>query len=160
MVRWTEEEARDYGFFKDRKGNWHSPAMDPVLPAGRSRNLSESKQVVQWEITEPLKGKKRVKRESEQSIGHAGSGRATDSSGPASRGGIEPEYRIVITTFSRRHRDLDNIVPKVIIDEIVKRGVLPDDSSKYIESITHRFVKIGKKEEENTVIEIYKYQTR
>ena len=64
-------------------------------------------------------------------------------------------YRLVVTSYCRRHTDPDNLCPKWFIDELVRAKILTDDSSKYIEAITKRATKISQKEKERTVIEIY-----
>lgn len=58
--------------------------------------------------------------------------------------------------YCLRHTDPDNLLPKYYIDEIVKAGYIPDDSSKYIDSIEKRVVKIEKGEQTRTVIKIWK----
>lgn len=49
-------------------------------------------------------------------------------------------FRIEVVSYRRQHTDPDNLVPKTWIDCIVQRGVIPDDSSKYISSIVKRVV--------------------
>jgi Holliday junction resolvase RusA-like endonuclease len=56
----------------------------------------------------------------------------------------------VISTRSRPH-DTDGVSVKAVLDGIVRAGILPDDSSKQIKSITFES-KQGKKE--NTIISI------
>lgn len=63
----------------------------------------------------------------------------------------------VILTFTHyRHRkcDTDAPVPKWLIDCIVSSGILKDDSTDEIKEIRHRFVKVKKKDDEKTIVEI------
>jgi len=63
-----------------------------------------------------------------------------------------------IYVFSRRHRlaDVDGISAKAVLDGIVRRGLLPDDTTKEVKGIFFTQEKIGKHEEEETIITIKK----
>lgn len=56
-----------------------------------------------------------------------------------------PEYKEVDISIvwhePNARRDLDNIMSgqKFIMDGLVKAGTIPDDSQKYVKSVTHRF---------------------
>ena len=50
--------------------------------------------------------------------------------------------------------DPDNLCPKWYIDELTKAGIIPDDSSKYIQEFRKKVVKT--KDEEYTLIRILK----
>ena len=61
-----------------------------------------------------------------------------------------------IHLHSLRHRlaDTDGLSGKAVIDGIVKSGLLADDSSKEIKSVTFSQEKIPSSEEEKTIITI------
>ena len=64
-------------------------------------------------------------------------------------------YRIVVIARRTRDIDPDNMFPKWIIDELVRAKYLPDDSSRFVETIEKR-VEIVKGEEEKTIVEIWR----
>jgi len=68
--------------------------------------------------------------------------------------------RLHFVHYRRRHGDVDNLSVKALLDGLVKRGVFADDSSKYIQEITHKIVKIEPQEQEHTevIIEYLKEQ--
>ena len=68
----------------------------------------------------------------------------------------ELDKRCCIHIHSRRFRlaDADGISGKAAIDGIVNSGLLPDDSSKYVEEVTYSQEKVSKKEGEETVITV------
>ncbi len=61
-----------------------------------------------------------------------------------------------IHVHSRRHRlcDTDGISFKYTLDALVLSGLLPDDTPEHIKEITFSQEKIGKNEQEETIIEI------
>jgi len=62
-------------------------------------------------------------------------------------------FRVRVTSFRRRLTDQDNLAPKFFIDCLRYAGVIPDDSPQAIDyTITQ--VKVRKKEEERTEIEV------
>lgn len=67
-------------------------------------------------------------------------------------------YRIVIIARRLRDLDPDNITVKAEIDELVKAGILPGDSSKHVEAIEKRVERVRTMAEEETIIEIWKEQ--
>ncbi len=85
-------------------------------------------------IKAKAKGKKRVKAES------------------------KGKYRIVVTARRVRAIDPDNVFCKFAIDELVRAGVLPDDSSKFIEEITKKVEKVKSSSDEATIIEVWKQE--
>jgi len=137
-IRWTEEEARAFGCRKDRKGNWKPPERrdsgSTVSQAGDPRVVSESKRNVQR--------KAKPKRKD-----------GTKEKG-VSKGERGPRFRIIVTSYRQRDADPDNIIPKWYIDEIVRAGLIPDDSLKYVESILKQVV--VSKDEPKTVIEVFR----
>lgn len=129
MVRWTEEEARENGFFRNSRGEWEQKSSLPR----NTRKVSGTKRSV---CKEPL-GKEKAKR----------SRKSQSQSSPH-----EPKFFIKVVSYRKRDMDPDNLCPKYYIDEIRKAGYIPDDSSKYIMGI-HKSVVLA--EEEKTVIEIF-----
>ena len=65
--------------------------------------------------------------------------------------GSHPPYDIAVHSVRKRLADIDGISAKAAIDGIVKAGILPDDSAKYIKSITYTQ---EKGEPEKTIINI------
>jgi len=66
--------------------------------------------------------------------------------------GLDTRVHITVTSYRKRIHDPDGISVKAVLDGIVRRGLLPDDSTKQVASVT--FKSIISKEEEKTVIEI------
>jgi len=64
------------------------------------------------------------------------------------------DTRVNITIVSSRVRllDPDNICGKYFIDGLRKAGIIKDDSSKYVEAVTYRQVKVKHKSQEQTAI--------
>jgi hypothetical protein len=133
--RWTEEEAKAYGFRKNAKGEWESPPVQSkLLQTGDSGFVPEPKRRVRKQATRPDKAE-------------------TPGKGESKRG---DKFRIVVTSYRKRHADPDNLCPKWYIDEIVSAKIIPDDLSKYITSVEKR-VRVTKNEPK-TVIEIFKHE--
>lgn len=65
-------------------------------------------------------------------------------------------YKIIATQKKFRNADTDNVCPKYEIDELVRAGYLPDDSSKYVVSTETRIEFVETEGEEETIIEIWK----
>lgn len=70
----------------------------------------------------------------------------------------EDQRCIRIVIIARRCRDIDpdNIWPKWFIDEIVRAGIIKEDSSRYIEGIYKTVEKVSREEDESTIIELWK----
>jgi len=96
-----------------------------------------------------------VRRDERAVAGRAKAKAKNESTGKAESSNI---YRIVVIAKRHRHFDTDNIVPKWAIDQLVEAGFLPDDSSKYVESLEKRVEKIKRSQRQETVIEIWKEQ--
>jgi len=64
--------------------------------------------------------------------------------------------RVNITVHSYRYRlaDPDGISAKAVIDQIVRSGILSDDSAKEIEEVRFKQTKIKKTCKEKTIIRI------
>jgi len=136
-IRWTEEEAIEYGFKKDENGGWVSPNATKVKAGPKSRDsgqVSQSKRGVLKQVT----------------------GKDASKEGVQGGGEESPQRFIVsITSYRRRHLDPDNLCPKWYIDEIVRAGYIPDDSSKFIVRVEKQVVKIEAPERQRTVIQIF-----
>lgn len=157
----SEEEAYNLGFRKDSNGNWSKPPE-------KSKN-SPSKKNIRPENTRKSDGTKRVtsgrttkKQEGAvQSLGSEEKGdskKAKKRSNSGTKGVREhPRYKIVVIAkrMNATRFDPDNLIPKWYIDEIVRAGVIPDDKTKYIESVEKMVKRANSKEDEETIIEIY-----
>lgn len=133
-MRLTEEQAKQLGLVKDQLGNWQdgNKKLRANLQSGDSRPMSK----LESDICKQPKKKNERKEEIKNASG--------------------AKYKIIVIARKIRGVDPDNLCPKYFIDEIVKAGIIPDDSSKYVESIEKRVEKVKTKEEEKTIIEIYK----
>ena len=67
--------------------------------------------------------------------------------------GLDSRVNILVISYRRRNHDPDGISAKAVIDGIVRRGILPDDSAKEVNEVRFKSV-IIEKGEEKTVIEI------
>lgn len=63
----------------------------------------------------------------------------------------DARYRITVTSYRARRHDPDGVSVKGILDGLVQRGILPDDSTKEISQVTFKSY-ISK--EVKTIIEI------
>ncbi len=126
MGHWTEDEAKAYGLIKDRDGNWHQPQK----PSNSVRNPSP--------MPEPQPPVRRQRKEPDKDEA-VGAGM----------------YEIRVVSYRHRHADPDNLCAKVWIDLLVEMGVLPDDSSRFVERVIKQVV-VRKNEPETTEIEIWK----
>lgn len=62
---------------------------------------------------------------------------------------------IIVHSYRKKLADTDGVSAKAAIDGLVHCGVLPDDTTAQIQSITYRQSKIEKGEEEYTLIHIF-----
>lgn len=78
----------------------------------------------------------------------------------AKNGVEESDTPLRVHIHSRRKRlaDADGVSGKAAIDGLVEAKVLKDDSAQYIEEVTFSQEKIGPGEEEETIIELYRYE--
>jgi len=147
-IRWTEEEAIEHGFRKDKKGNWYLPQAvkpGPKSSPNNSRSLPQPKPSIRNETKRSNAPKKTRKKSSQKRLKRA-------SERDYSRFKCDcPRFKIYVKSYRKRHLDPDNLCPKWYIDEIVKAGYLPDDSSKYVESIEKS---VEKDSDERTVITV------
>jgi hypothetical protein len=128
-IRFTEKELKDAGFVKDGKGEYRTKGSPACV-------LTESSAKPKPNI------RRRVKAP------------APDESTDEGGGGSSRNFGIEVAVYSRRHRDPDNIFPKYILDELVRREVIPDDSSRYIRWIRKGVFKVETREEEKTIIQV------
>lgn len=135
-LRWTEEEAKRAGFRKTTKGDWIYERQVTVR-VNHPSSLPQSKCDLRGEAKRPAKAKKAPQ---------------ADSKGTNS-------FTLEVISYSHRHRDPDNLCPKWYVDELVRAGILPDDSSRFIRAITKSVVKITKEETEKTIIRVYNADT-
>ena len=70
---------------------------------------------------------------------------------------LDPRRRVRLCFTSRRHRlaDSDGVSYKGIIDGLVLAGVLEDDGPAFVSGVEMRQEKVGAKECEETIVEIY-----
>lgn len=67
---------------------------------------------------------------------------------------LDSRVSITIISYRKRKHDPDGISAKAAIDGIVRAGLLRDDSTEEIKSVTFESRKCAKDEEEKTVIVI------
>lgn len=60
--------------------------------------------------------------------------------------------RVLFRSYRHRLADPDGLCGKYALDSLVSWGVFKDDSTQYIQSVSHEQVKISKKEQEKTEI--------
>lgn len=71
--------------------------------------------------------------------------------------GLDSRFNIVITSYRKRKHDPDGISVKAVLDGLVRRGILTDDSTSEINKITFTSKICRKGEKEQTVIELEKF---
>lgn len=78
-----------------------------------------------------------------------------DESLAAAKGkeGNSGRIRVSVTSYRRRLADLDNLAPKYFVDCLRYAGIIPDDDPQSIDYSVSQ-IKVRKKEEERTTIEI------
>lgn len=126
-IRFSEEELEKLGFKRTENNTW----ARSVKASKKGRNTCKVSQYQRGSVA-------KSKRQNEK------------------QEAIEERYRIVVVSYRKRHCDPDNLFPKTWIDELVCAGYLPDDSSKYVESVEKKVIK---SKVEKTVIEIWKVIT-
>lgn len=140
-MRWTEQEAKSVGFVQDKNGEWHLPKQKkPETFVDNSREV-------------PL-AEHRF-RKSPERCAEEEKGRKEEGERLHRRADIKGRVYFRVVAYCARISDPDNLCPKWYIDEIVKAGLLPDDSSVYVAGILKEVVKVKKKSEERTLIEMY-----
>lgn len=65
--------------------------------------------------------------------------------------GFDSPVNIRVTSYRKRKHDPDGVSAKAVLDGLVQRGILQDDSTEQVKSITFESI-ISK--EEKTIIEI------
>ncbi|MBE9515948.1 MAG: hypothetical protein IME93_03105 [Proteobacteria bacterium] len=65
---------------------------------------------------------------------------------------LDTRVNIRVISYRKRKHDPDGLSVKAVLDGLVQCGILPDDSTEQIKSITYES---HKAEEEKTVIEIW-----
>jgi Holliday junction resolvase RusA-like endonuclease len=66
---------------------------------------------------------------------------------------LHRRYRVHVHSRRKRLADVDGLSIKAVLDGLVRAGVLPDDSAKFIKEIS--FTQEKAKQEEATIIDIY-----
>lgn len=66
--------------------------------------------------------------------------------------GLDTRVNIRVISYRARKHDPDGVSIKAVLDGLTRRGILPDDSTEEIKSIT---LESRKSKEEKTVIEIF-----
>ena len=61
---------------------------------------------------------------------------------------------ILVISYRRLNHDTDGVSVKAVLDGLVHAGILADDSSKQVKTVTFESRKTGKGEAEKTIIEI------
>lgn len=140
-MRITEEEAIQLGFVKDKDGQWHK---------GKPQNQSLEKSVPSISPREMPKSKSNIRKHNERKVKDKEELQTTNVEGV--------KFKIVVSSYRHRDIDPDNLCPKHYIDILVRRKVLPDDSSKYIESVEKKVFVIPRTDSERTEIEIFKLE--
>ena len=68
--------------------------------------------------------------------------------------GLDSRFNITVTSYRKRTHDPDGVSVKAVLDGLVQRRILPDDSTKYVKQVTFKSIICKKGEEEKTIIEI------
>lgn len=144
--RLSEEEAIELGLRKDKNGDWHSN-NDRRRAGDRSRR--EVGASVRHDPPPRVSDLERNPRREDPAP-------VSDSKVYESSGKACDRFRIIVTVYCSRKEDSDNVYPKHFIDLLIRAGIMPDDSSKWVASTEKKIEQVQTKEEERTIIEIYK----
>ena len=68
--------------------------------------------------------------------------------------GLDTRVNIRVISYRKRKHDPDGVSVKAVLDGLVRSGILRDDSTEEIKSVTFESRKCPKGQEETTVIEI------
>lgn len=68
--------------------------------------------------------------------------------------GFNSLVNIAVTSYRRRKHDPDGISVKAVLDGLVRRKILLDDSTSEVNKVSLQSIIIKKDEEERTIIEI------
>lgn len=143
-MRWTEDEAREFGLRKDKDGNWYQPA--PSRTARSGRKGSNTREMPKSQCAIRIGAEKQEEQENrEGKTGEVGN-----------KKGVKETYVIRVVSYRHRDMDPDNLCPKVWIDELVKLDYLPDDIGGYVDRVVKVVEVIKKTDQERTEIEIWK----
>lgn len=77
-----------------------------------------------------------------------------ESLGEKESEGFDSRVNITVTSYRKRNHDPDGVSVKAVLDGIVRRQILSDDSAKEINEIKFKSIIIKKGETERTVIDI------
>lgn len=79
---------------------------------------------------------------------------SNESMGEERPAAFDTPVRITVVSYRTTLADADGISAKAAIDGLVLARIIADDSTKYVEEVRYRQIKVSKTEEEETVIEI------
>lgn len=69
--------------------------------------------------------------------------------------GLDTRVTIRVISYRAANHDPDGVSAKAVIDGIVRRGLLPDDSAKEVKEVIFKSYICKEGQEEKTVIEIF-----
>ena len=159
-----DAELLALGYEQGPDGNYY-PANDPRLKALKQAEKNQAPVTTAVNIrvrdSRPLPVDKQSKNNDSKRKNATGKKRKSKSRLSLCRENeTGKRWRIRVTNFRVADFDSDNLYPKHYIDELVKRGVIPDDSSKYVDCTSKWIVPVTTKEEERTLVEVYEYDYR
>lgn len=81
-----------------------------------------------------------------------------ESMGKEKTEGLDSRVNIHVISYRARNHDPDGISSKAVIDGIVRRGLLSDDSAKEVKKVSYESHICKKGEVEKTIIEITRHE--
>lgn len=65
--------------------------------------------------------------------------------------GLDTRVHIRVISYRRRNHDPDGVSVKAVLDGLIRRGLLPNDSAKYVREVTFQSV-VGPGEERTEIV--------
>lgn len=156
-----ESSLKALGYIEGADGNYYKPG-DPRLKTLNQAKTYQAKETTAVDIRVRDSGQNSVnqRRKGNDGKGKKPTGKKRESK---SRSSLSREnetgkrYRIRVTSFRVSDFDSDNLTPKYEIDQLWKEGIIPEDSSKYVDCTSKWVVPVATPEEERTLVEVYEY---
>lgn len=69
--------------------------------------------------------------------------------------GSDSRISICVTSYRRYRHDTEGVSIKAVLDGLVRRGIIADDSAEKVREVCFRSIICGKEEQERTLIDIF-----
>jgi Holliday junction resolvase RusA-like endonuclease len=77
---------------------------------------------------------------------------SNESVGTEKTEGLDTRVNITVISYRKRRHDPDGVSVKAVLDGLIQRGILEDDSTDQVKEVTFKSCIIGKDEDEKTEV--------